>query len=180
MNQTHCIFFLPPQLNFRPVVSHKCFLIFLLCLSGDIQPNLTLMSVSSYNFTFPLDVYEPFLLPNLPKLHIANLNAPSECYKSAVISDHILHNKLYIICLTEMRINDGEFSNSFVLFLFPPYYSLSQYYGRPRPMRGNGLAIISHKPIHHTSISMPINLIFECISSSVSLSNFLFKIVKIY
>ena len=138
------------------------------------------MSVSSYNSISPLDVYEPFSSPALPKLRIATLNARSVCNKSAVISDHILHNKLDILCLTETWVNDGEFSNSFASSLLPPNYSLSQYYGRPRPMRGGGLAIINHKSIHHTSLSMPVYSTFECIGSSVSLANFSFKIFTIY
>ena len=119
-------YFLPPKLNFCPVVSRKFFLIFLLFLCGDIQPNLGPISVSSHNFTSPLDAYEPFSSPTLPKLRIATLNARSVCNKSAVISDHILSNKFDIICLTETWINDDEFSNSFASSLLPPNYSLSQ------------------------------------------------------
>ena len=104
-------YFLPPKLNFRAVISRKCFLIFLLFQSGDIQPNPGPILVNSRNFTSPLDVYEPFSRSTLPKLHIATLNARTVCTKSAVISDHILSNKLDIICLTEMWINDGEFFN---------------------------------------------------------------------
>ena len=118
---------MPPQLNFRLLVSRKCFLILLLFLSGDIQPNHGPMSVSSHNFTPPLDVYEPFLLPTLPTLRIATLNARSVNNKSAVIFDHILYNKFDIICLTEIWINDGDFSNTFASSLLPPNYSLSQY-----------------------------------------------------
>ena len=138
------------------------------------------MSVSSHNFTSPLAVYEPFSSPTLPKFRITTLNACSICNKSAVISDRILASKLYIICLTETWINDGEFSNSFSSFLLSPNYSLSQYYGRPPPMHGGGLAIFSHKSIHHTSISMPVYLTFEYIVSSVSLSTFSVKIFTIY
>jgi exonuclease III len=138
------------------------------------------MSVSSHIFASLLDVYEPFSSPTLPKLRIATLNARSLCNKSAVISDHILHNKLDILCVTETWVNDGEFSNSFASSLLPPNYSLSQYYGRPRPIRGGGLAIFSHKSIHHTSISMPVYSTFECIGSTVSLSTFSFKIFTIY
>ena len=47
-------------------------------------------------------------------------------------------------------------------------------------MRGGGLAIISHKFIHHTSISMPAYSTFVCIGSSVSLSTFSVKIFTIY
>ena len=69
------------------------------------------MSVSSHNFTFPLDVYEPFSSPTFPKLRIATLNARSVCKKSAVISVYILFNKLDIICLTETWINMMNFLN---------------------------------------------------------------------
>ena len=106
-------YFLPPKLNFHPVVSRKSFLIFLLFLCGDIQPNLGPMSVNSLKITSLSDVYEPFSSPTLPKSHIAILNARSECSKSTVVFDHILSNKLDTTCLTETRINDGEFSNSF-------------------------------------------------------------------
>ena len=88
--------------------------------------------------------------------------------------------KLYIICLTETWINNGEFSNLFASSLLPPNYSLSQNYGRPRPMHGGGLAIISHKSIHHTTILMPVYSKFDCTGSSVSLSTFLVKIFTIY
>ena len=47
-------------------------------------------------------------------------------------------------------------------------------------MRGKGLAIISHKSIHHTSISMLVYSTFECIGSSVSSSTFSVKIFTIY
>ena len=47
-------------------------------------------------------------------------------------------------------------------------------------MRDGGLAIISHKSIHHTSISMPIYLKFECIGYSVSLPIFAVIIFTIY
>ena len=131
------------------------------------------------DFTSPLDDYESFSSPTLSKLRIATLNARSVCNKSAGISDHILSNKFDIICLTETWISDGEFSNSFASSSLPPNYSLSQYYGRPRPMRGGGLAIISLKSIHHTSISMPVYSTFECIGSSVSLFTFSVKIFTI-
>ena len=47
-------------------------------------------------------------------------------------------------------------------------------------MRGGGITIISHKSIHYTPILMPVNSTFECISFSVSLSIFVFKIFTIY
>ena len=98
----------------------------------------------------------------------------------AIISNYILHNKLDIICLTETWINHDEFSNSFTSSLLPQNYSLSQYYRRRRPTLGGGLAIISHKSIHHATISTPVYTTFECIGSSVSLSNFSFKIFTTY
>ena len=149
-------------------------------LCGDIQPNPGNMSVSSHNFTSPLDVYEPFSSPTLPKLRIGTLNARCVCNKSAVISDHILSNKLDIICLTEKWVDDGEFSNSFASSLFLPNNSLFQYYGRTRSMQDGGLAIISHKSVHHTSISMPAYSTFKCIGSSVSLSTFSVEFFTIY
>ena len=94
--------FLLPKINFHSVVSRKCFLIFLLFLCENIQPNPGSMLVNSHNFTSPLNIYEPFSSPTLPKLRIATLNVRSVCNKSAVISDHILSNKLDIICLIEM------------------------------------------------------------------------------
>ena len=75
-----------------------------------MQPNYGPMSMSSHNFTSPLNVYKLFSSPTLPKSCSATLNVRSVCNKSAAISDHILHNKLDIICLTETWINDGEFS----------------------------------------------------------------------
>ena len=59
-------YFLPPKLNFCPILSCKCLLIFLLFLCGDIQPNLRPMLVSNHNFTTPLDVYKPLSSPSLP------------------------------------------------------------------------------------------------------------------
>ena len=47
-------------------------------------------------------------------------------------------------------------------------------------MHGGSLAIITHKSIHHTSISMPIYSTFECIDSFVLLSIFSFYIFTIY
>ena len=47
-------------------------------------------------------------------------------------------------------------------------------------MCGGGLAIISHKFIHHTSISMPAYSTFKCIGSSISLSTFSVTIFTIY
>ena len=47
-------------------------------------------------------------------------------------------------------------------------------------MRDGGPAIINHKSIHHTSISMPVYSTFDCIGSFVSLSTFSVKIFTIY
>ena len=70
-------------------------------LCGDILPNPGSMLVSSHNFTSLSDVYEPFSSLTLHKLNIATLNTRSVCNKSAVICDHILHNKIDSICLTD-------------------------------------------------------------------------------
>ena len=47
-------------------------------------------------------------------------------------------------------------------------------------MRGDGLAFISHKSIHHAFISKVVYSKFECIFSFVSLSAFSVKIFTIY
>ena len=126
-----------------------------------------------------MDIYESFSSPTPLNLRIAILNARSVCNKSAVIYD-ILSNKLDKICLTETWINDVKFTNSFASSSLPLNYSLSEYYGRPRFMRSGGLTIISHKYIHHTTISMLVYSTFKCIGSSVSLSTFSVKIFTIY
>ena len=149
-------YFLPPKLNF----SSSCISLLFPNFSSvsmwrhSVQP-WTYVSKQS-QFTSPLDVYEPFSSSTLPKLRIATLNARSVCNKSAVISDHILSDKLDIICLAGTWINYGELSNLFASSFFPPNYLLSQCYGRPRSMHDSSLAIISHKSTHHTSISVPI------------------------
>ena len=122
-------------------------------LSGDIQLNPGPVSLKRHlYFSSTLDVYEPFLSPTVPKLRMATLNSRSIVNKSAVINNHILENKIDILCITETWINDGEFSNSLLFSLIPSNYVLSQYYGRPRPFRGGGVAIINHKSVHHTPV----------------------------
>ena len=96
-------------------------------------------------------------------------------YAISLLSSLIIY---FIIYLTETWINDGKFSNSFASSLLSPNYSFSQFYGRLRPIHSGGLVIISHKCIHHTSISMPIYSTFEYIGSSVSLSTFSVKFLK--
>ena len=122
----------------------------LLFLSGDIQLNPSPVSLKNQYISSPLDVYEPFLLPTVPKLCMATLNSWSVVNKSAVINNHILDNKTDLLYITETWINDGEFSNSLFSLLIPSNYVLSQYYGRPHPFRGGGIAIINHKSVHHT------------------------------
>ena len=79
----------------------KCFYIFIiLFLSGDIQLNPGPISLNHY-FSSPFDVYEPFSTPNAPKLRIATLNSRSVLNKSAIINNHILENKIDILCITE-------------------------------------------------------------------------------
>ena len=41
---------------------------------------------------------------------MTTLNSRSVVNKSAVINNHILENKIDILCITETWINDGEFS----------------------------------------------------------------------
>ena len=147
----------------RPILSRKYFVMFLLLfLSGDIQLNLGPFSLKSQYVSSPLDVYEPFLSPTVPKLLMATLNSRSVVNKSAVINNHILENKIDILCITETWINDGEFSNSLLSSLIPSNYVLSQYYGRLPPFRGGGVAIINHKSVHHTHVSTPVFSTFEC------------------
>ena len=81
----------------------------LLILSGDIQLNPGPVSLKSQYVSSHLDVYEPFLSPTVPKLRMATLNTRSDVNKSAVINNHILENKIEILCITETWINDGEF-----------------------------------------------------------------------
>ena len=64
------------------------------------------VSLKSQYVSSPLDVYEPFLSPTVPKLRMATLNSRSVVNKSAVINNHILENKIDILCITETWIND--------------------------------------------------------------------------
>ena len=73
----------------------------LLFLSDDLQLNPSLFSLKSQYVSSPLDVYEPFLSPTVPKLRMATLNSRSVVNKSAVINNHILENKVGILCITE-------------------------------------------------------------------------------
>ena len=167
----YSVFFFPSTINFRPVKSRKCFLVFLLLLSGDIQLNPGPAPFININATSPLDVYEPFSSPSYAKLRVATLNARSISNKSAVICDHIIENKLDVLCISETWINDGEMTSSLLSSLLPSEYCLSHYYGRPQLSRGGGVAIINHNSIHHTSISIPSFSSFECIGSVITSSN---------
>ena len=161
-NQNTPYYLLNLNIIVRPILFRKCFVMFLLLfLSGDIQLNPGPVSLKSQYVSFPLDVYEPFLSPTVPKLRMATLNSRSVVNKSAVINNHILENKIDILCITETWINDGEFSNSLLSSSIPSNYVLSQYYGRPRPFRGGGVAIINRKSVHHTHVSTPVFSTFE-------------------
>ena len=164
----------------RPIVSRKCFYIFiLLFLSGDIQLNRGLISLNQY-VSSPLDVYEPFSTPTAPKLRIATLNSRSVLNKSAIINNHILENKIDILCITETWINDGQFTNSLLSSLLPPYYILSLYYGRPHTSRCGGVAIINQKSVHHTFVSTLVFSTFEYIGSIITSKNNSFKLFVVY
>ena len=99
-------------------------------------------------------MYEPFSSPTAPNLRIATLNPRSVQNKSAIINNHILENKIDILCITESWINNGQFKNSLLFSLLSPNYVLSQYNGRSHTSRGGGVAIIiNQKSIHHTFVS---------------------------
>ena len=151
-----------------------------LFLSGNIQLNPGPVSLKSQYVSSPLNVYEPFLLPTVSKLCMATLNSRSVVNKSAVINNHILENKTDILCITETWINDDEFSNSLLSSLIPSNNVLSQYYGRHRPFRGGGVAIINHKSVHHTHVSTPVFSTFECVGSVITSSNSSFKLFVVY
>ena len=53
-------------------------------------------------------MYERFLSPTVPKLRMATLNSRSVVNKSAVINNHILENKIDILCITETWINEDN------------------------------------------------------------------------
>ena len=126
-------------------------------------------------------MYEPFLSLTVPKLRMATLSSRSVFNKSAVINNLILETKINILCITETWINDDEFSNSLLSSLIPSNYVLSQYYGRSRPFRGGGIAIIiNHKSVHHTHMSTPVFSTFECVSSAITSSNSSFKLFVVY
>ena len=90
-NQNTPYYLLNRNIIVRPILSRKCFVMFLLLfLSGDIQLNPGPVSLKSQYVSSPLDVYEPFLSPTVPKLRLATLNSRSVVNKSAVINNHIL------------------------------------------------------------------------------------------
>ena len=96
-----------------------------------------------------------FQLPTAPNLRIVTLNSRSALNKSAIINNHMLENKIDILCITETWINDSQFKNSLLSSLLPLKYVLSQYYGRLHTSRGGGFAIINKKSVHHSSVPTP-------------------------
>ena len=73
----------------RPILSCKCFVMFLLLfLLGNIQLNSDPVSLKSQYVASPLDVYESFLSPTVPELRLATLNSRSVVKKSAAINNH--------------------------------------------------------------------------------------------
>ena len=147
-------------------------------LSGDIQLNPGPISLNQY-VSSPLDVYEPFSTPTASNLRIASLNSRSVLNKSAIINNHILENKIDILCIIETLVNDGEFTNSLLSSLILPI--LSQYYGRLHTSRGGGVTIINQKSVHHTFVSTPFFSTFECIGSVITTSkNNSFKLFVVY
>ena len=179
-NSNTLYYLLSPNIIVRPIVSRKCFYIFiLLFLSGDIQLYSGSISLNQYVFS-SLDVYESFSTPSVPKLRIATLNSRSVLNKSAIINNHILENKIDILCITETWINDGQFTNLLLSSLLPPNYILSQYYGRPHTSRGGGVAIINQKSVHHTFVSTPVFSTLECIGSVITSKNNSFKLLVVY
>ena len=152
----------------------------LLFLLGDIQLNPSPVSLKSHYVSSPLDVYESFLSPTVPKFRTATLISRSAVNKSSVINNHILENKTDILYITKTWINDGEFLNSLLSSLIPSIYVLSQYYGRPRLFRDGGVAIINRQFVYHTHASTPVFSTFECVSSVITSSNSSLKLFVVY
>ena len=125
-------------------------------------------------------MYEPFSSPTAPNLRIATLNSRSVLNKSAIINKHTLENKTDILCIMETWINDGQFTNLLLSSLLPHNYVLLQYYGRPHMFRGDGVAIINQKSVHHTFVSTPVFSTFEYIGSVITSSNNSFKLFAVY
>ena len=156
----------------RPIVSRKCFFIFiLLFLSGAIQLNSGLLSLNNQYVLPHLMFMNLFHLPLPPYLRIATLNSRFVLNKSAIIRNHILENKIDILCITETWINDGQFTSSLLFSLLPLNYVLSKYYGRSHTSRGGGVAVINHKSVHHTFVSTSVFSTFECIGFVITSSN---------
>ena len=168
--------FFPSIISFHSVKSRKCFLVFLLLLSGDIQLNPGPALFINVNATSPLDVFEPFSSPTLN--YVLPLIMLGLC-PIAVICDYIIENKLDVLCISETWINDGEMTNSGLSSL-PPKHCLSQYYGRLQLSRDGGVAIINHNSIHHTAISILSFSSFECIGSAITSSSSSFKLFVVY
>ena len=71
-NQNAPYYLLNRNIIVRPILSRKCFVMFLLLfLSGDIQINPGPVSLKSQYVSSLLDVYELFLSPTVPKLRMA-------------------------------------------------------------------------------------------------------------
>ena len=119
-----------------------------------------------------------FQLPLPPNLRIATLISRSVLNKPAIINNHILENKVDILCITETWINDGQFTNSLLSSLLPPNYVLSQYYGKPHTSRG--VAVINQKSVYHTFVFTPVFSTFEYIGSVITSSNNSFKLSVVY
>ena len=122
----------------------------------DIQLNPGPVSLNIRYVFFQLDAYELFSSPTAPNLHIATLNSGSMLNKSAIINNYILENKIDILCITKILINDGQLTSSLLSSLCPPNNTLSQYYGYPHTFRGGGVAIINPKSVHHTFVTTPV------------------------
>ena len=151
-----------------PIVSLNAFLFLFLFFSGDIQLKPGPISLNKQYIFSLLDVYEPFSFPTAPNVNIANLNSRSVLNKSTIINNHLLENKIDILCITETRINDSQFTNSLLFSLFPPNYILSQYYGRPHTSRDGGVANINQKSVHRIFVFTPVFSAFECIGSVIT------------
>ena len=102
-------YFLYPNFILRPLLSHKCIIIYhLLFLFGNVHPNPGPVPLHKFNNISPLEVYEFFSVSPLPKLRIAMQNAHSVCNESVVIYNQIAENNLDVLCVSETWINNGD------------------------------------------------------------------------
>ena len=99
-------------------------------------------------------MYVPLSSPTARNLHIDTLNSRSVLNKFAIITNHILENKIDILYITETWINDGQFTNSLLSSLLSPYV-LSLYYESPHTSR-DGVAITNQRFVHHTFVFTPV------------------------